>query len=392
MGFSKEAIHTFQQLTTPFYYYDLEQLENTLSRAKQAADKYGYIIHYAMKANANDSVLQVIQKYGFGADCVSGGEIKKAIEAGFPPEKIVFAGVGKSDLEIREALEQGIFAFNCESLAEIEVINEIAEQENMTADIALRINPDIDPETHHYITTGLEENKFGIVPTHIPDILDRLEKMNSIRLKGIHFHIGSQIRNMDVFKSLGLKANDIQSTLLKRHIIPEHVNVGGGLGIAYDESPDNSSLDFENYFRQFHETLELQPEQSVHFELGRALVAHCGSLISKVLYVKHGVNKQFVVLDAGMTELIRPALYQAFHTIENLTGQNRQNRYKYDIVGPVCESADVFGKEVELPETRRNDIIAIRSAGAYGEVMASKYNLRDFAKNYYTNEDLGDYG
>ncbi|WP_207425572.1 diaminopimelate decarboxylase [Pedobacter sp. SYSU D00535] len=382
----KEQINRFQAEETPFYFYDLQLLQQTLDVCKNAADKYNFHVHYAMKANFNQKVLERIQKVGFGADCVSGNEVKKAIEIGFDPRKVVFAGVGKSDREITEALQNDIFCFNVESVQELGVINGLAEAQGKIAQVALRINPNVDAHTHHNITTGLEENKFGINHWELHDCVDALKKLPHVALVGIHFHIGSQITNLTVFKSLCVKVNEIHSWFEERGFNLKVLNVGGGLGVDYHNPDEKPIADFEEYFRIFDQFLERKHGQEVHFELGRALVAHSGSLISKVLYVKNGIKKHFLVLDAGMTELMRPALYQAYHQIESLSlGQAQEgNTVKYDIVGPICESTDCFGKEVELPESKRGDLIAIRTAGAYGEVMASKYNLRAEIKSLYS--------
>jgi diaminopimelate decarboxylase len=375
--FSEGIAAKFSQNRTPFYFYDLNLLNQTLLKAKEVSGKYGYHVHYALKANSNDKILEVIKNSGFGADCVSGNEVKKAVASGFEPEKIAFAGVGKSDDEINYALEKNIFCFNCESVQELEVINELAGKAGKIARVALRINPNVDAYTHHYITTGLEENKFGINMWEADDVLILLKKLDNLQLTGLHFHIGSQITDLSAFKSLCLKVNEIQQWFLNRKIALPHINVGGGLGIDYQEPDKNAIPDFEAYFGLFNQFLELMPGQQLHFELGRSLVGQCGSLISKVLYIKKGINTNFAILDAGMTELIRPALYQSYHKIQNISKPQLPLSVKYDIVGPICESSDCFGKAVMFPETERGDIIAIRSAGAYGEVMASAYNLRE---------------
>lgn len=377
--FSKETIQKFQNTPTPFYYYDLELLKKTLHALKQESDRYNFHVHYALKANANNEILTVIQKTGLGADCVSGNEVKKAVEYGF--DKIFFAGVGKSDEEINIALDKNITCFNCESLQEIEVINELAQKKNKVASIAFRINPNVNANTHKYITTGLEENKFGINIWELEDVVKRTLQLKNIKITGIHFHIGSQITDLTAFKSLCLRANEIQSWFISHKIQLEHINVGGGLGVDYHEPDKNSIPDFAAYFSLFNEFLELRPKQTLHFEIGRAIVAQCGSLISKVLYIKKGVNTNFVILDAGMTELIRPALYQSYHKIENIS--SNESPTKYDVVGPICESSDCFGKAMTLNETKRGDLVAIRTTGAYGEVMASQYNLREKIKAIY---------
>ncbi len=370
-----------QQHATPLYVYDLNLLRQTLQFAQQEAGKYNFHVHYALKANANGPILDAMREFGFGADCVSGNEVKAAIENGFAAKDVVFAGVGKSDAEINYALEQEIFCFNCESSHELEVLNELAEKKGTVARIALRINPNVNANTHKYITTGLEENKFGINAWELEAVLDLIQKLKHIQLIGIHFHIGSQITDLTVFKNLCTRVNEFQEWFLARNIMLEHVNVGGGLGVDYYAPEQNLIPDFAAYFGLFNQFLELRPGQQVHFELGRALVAQCGTLVSRVLYIKNGVTTNFAILDAGMTELIRPALYQSYHKIQNLTSQKQEVRY--DVVGPICESSDCFGKAVNLPETNRGDLIAIRTAGAYGEVMASGYNLREKAQAIY---------
>jgi len=381
--FTSQLKRRFNEMETPFYFYDLNLLKQTLEVAKRAANKKNFHVHFAYKANFNERILDLIQSYGFGADCVSGNEVKKAIEIGVLPENITFAGVGKSDKEITYALQQNIFAFNVESVEELEVIGELAKQQNKKANIALRINPNIDAQTHHYITTGLDENKFGILPSDLHQCIAIVQANACLNLQGIHFHIGSQITDMNVFKSLCIKVNEWNHWFEERGVYLKTLNVGGGLGVDYKQPDLHPIPDFEAYFSVFDEFLERRPNQQVHFELGRALVAQCGSLITRALYVKKGNKKNFVILDAGMTELMRPALYQAYHSIENLSEMEEEKVFHYDIVGPICESSDSFGKEVLLPKVKRNDLIAIRTAGAYGEVMASRYNLRDEIKYFF---------
>ena len=380
--FSTEEITRFENTPTPFYYYNLELLDATLAEVKKASTPYNYHVHYAFKANTNTEILDRVKSYDLGADCVSGNEVKKAIECGYTSEQIVFAGVGKTDEEINIALDHDIFCFNCESLPELEVINELAATKNKTAQIALRVNPNVNANTHAYITTGLEENKFGINIWELEDVLVALADMDNVKFIGLHFHIGSQITDLNDFKGLCLRVNEIQEWFYDRQIIVDHINVGGGLGIDYENPSKNPIPNFEAFFKLFNDFLELRPQQELHFELGRSVVGQCGTLISKVLYVKNGVNTDFAIIDAGMTELIRPALYQATHTIDNLTGNSTELK-RYDVVGPICESSDCFGKALMLPITKRGDLIAINSCGAYGEVMASQYNLRDLVKAVY---------
>lgn len=385
--FNRDTITRFQHTESPFYFYDLSLLNQTLKSCKTASGKFGFHVHYALKANFNEQVLKAIEKIGFGADCVSGNEVKKAIEIGFDPAKVVFAGVGKSDKEIIEALNNNIYCFNVESVQELGIINELAGKLGKSARVAIRINPNVDAHTHQYITTGLEENKFGVNQWELNACTEELKRCKNLKLTGIHFHIGSQITNLDVFKSLCVKVNELNTWFEEHGFNLEILNVGGGLGVDYHYPDENPINDFESYFTIFDKFLDRRAGQEVHFELGRALVAQCGSLISRILYVKNGLKKNFLILDAGMTELMRPALYQAYHKIENISSVS-QSIVKYDVVGPICESTDCFGKEVELPESRRGELIAIRTAGAYGEVMASGYNLRDRVKSIYSEPGL----
>lgn len=374
----------FQEIQTPFYYYDLDVLRATLDEVNLQSKKSDFHVHYAMKANVNESVLAVIKDAGLGADCVSGGEVEAAIKAGIAPSKVVFAGVGKADWEINLGLDNDIFCFNVESIPELEVINELAAAKGKVAKVALRINPNVSANTHHYITTGLSENKFGINMSELDKVVDLFPTLANIQLIGIHFHIGSQITDMTSFQGLCVRVNELQDYFVARNISLQHINVGGGLGINYEHPNHFPIPDFEAYFKIFRDHLTLKAGQTLHFELGRAVVAQCGSLISKVLYVKEGTSKKFAILDAGFTDLIRPALYQAYHLIENLSSDAAME--PYDIVGPICESSDTFAKEFSLNQTKRGDIIAIRSAGAYGEIMASQYNLRKLPKGYTSDQ------
>jgi diaminopimelate decarboxylase len=376
--FSDKLIQRLKTIPTPFYLYDAALLKQTLTTAASEAGKYGYHLHYAVKANANQQILTIIRENGFGADCVSGGEIEAAINAGFPASKIVFAGVGKADWEINLGLDKNIFCFNAESIPELEVINELAAAKGKTAQIALRINPEVDAHTHSHITTGTAENKFGINLDQLDGVVDKLQTLKSLRLIGAHFHIGSQITETEPFKLLCKKVADIQNNFEKRGIFLENINFGGGLGIDYNNPDENPVPDFKTYFETFNKNFPVKKGQQVHFEPGRSIVGQCGTLIAGVLYVKEGSFKKFAVLDAGFTELIRPALYDAYHKIENLTSDGAEETY--DVVGPICESSDCFGKAVKLNKARRGDLFALRSAGAYGEIMASQYNCRKLPK------------
>ena len=377
----------FRDIRTPFYYYDTALLQATLDAVRCEISQYpDYHVHYALKANANPRLLQIIQQAGFGADCVSGGEVQAAIDAGFPADKVVYAGVGKSDYEILTALKHDIFCFNVESVPELQVINELSAREGKVATVCLRINPDVEAHTHTHIITGMAENKFGIALNDLLEVVTMANELSNVSFVGLHFHIGSQITNMHDYVTLCQRINEIQFQLNKQGIYPSVINVGGGLGVDYHSPEQHPIANFKAYFQVFEQNLHLRPEQSLHFELGRSIVAQCGSLITKVLYVKQTATKQFAIVDAGMTELIRPALYQAKHKIVNLTSHS-ESLETYDVVGPICESSDVFDKDIQLPITRRGDVLAIRSAGAYGESMASTYNCRSLPKSY-TEEDI----
>jgi len=378
-------IDKFERIQTPFYYYDMELLRATLHAINTEVSKHeGFVVHYAVKANANPKVLRVIREAGLGADCVSGGEIEAALKAGFAANKIVYAGVGKSDWEIELGLDNDIFAFNVESIPELEVINELAGQKGKTARIAFRINPDVGAHTHANITTGLAENKFGIAMSDMETVIERAAEMQHVKFVGLHFHIGSQILDMSDFEALCNRVNELQTQLENHRIRVENINVGGGLGIDYQHPNRVSIPDFKAYFDTYAKKLKLRPGQTLHFELGRAVVAQCGSLITRTLYIKEGAHKKFCIVDAGMTDLIRPALYQAYHKIENISSELPMEAY--DVVGPICESSDVFAKQIDLNGAHRGDLIAIRSAGAYGEIMASQYNCRKLPQGYTSDE------
>ena len=375
----------FERIQTPFYYYDTELLRNTLRVINDETRKYeGFCVHYAVKANANPGILRIIREAGMGADCVSGGEIEAALKAGFPSSKIVYAGVGKADWEINLGLDHDIFCFNVESIPELEVINELSRQKGKTARIAFRLNPNVGAHTHANITTGLAENKFGIDMRDMLHVIEEASHLTNVKVVGLHFHIGSQILDMGDFEALCNRVNELQMELERHRIRVEHINVGGGLGIDYQHPNRVPVPDFRAYFSTYAKKLKLRTGQTLHFELGRAVVGQCGSLITRTLYIKEGSVKRFCIVDAGFTDLIRPALYQAYHKIENLSSD--EPKTTYDVVGPICESTDVFAKQIDLNCCHRGDLLAIRSAGAYGEIMASQYNCRRLPQGYMSDE------
>ena len=378
-------LEKLERLQTPFYYYDAELLRQTLRAINQEASKHeGFCVHYAIKANANPKVLRIIREADLGADCVSGGEIEASIKAGFPNKKIVYAGVGKSDWEINLGLDNDIFCFNVESIPELEVINELAAAKGKVARVAFRLNPNVGAHTHANITTGLAENKFGIDMLDMLKVIEEASRMQHVKVVGLHFHIGSQILDMGDFEALCNRVNELQNELERHRIRVEHINVGGGLGIDYQHPNRVPIPDFKAYFDTYAKKLKLRDGQTLHFELGRAVVAQCGTLVTRTLYIKEGRAKKFCIVDAGFTDLIRPALYQAYHKIENLSSEEPAEAY--DVVGPICESTDVFAKQIDLNKAHRGDLLAIRSAGAYGEIMASQYNCRKLPVGYISEE------
>lgn len=387
--FDNSVIEQFDKIATPFYYYDMDLLHKTVDHVAELAHEHNIKVHYAVKANVERRLLEYISSKGFGADCVSGNEVLHAHSCGFPADKIVYAGVGKTDKEIYDALTLGIEAFNCESLQEIYVINEMAHRYGIKANISVRINPDIDAHTHKYVTTGLYENKFGISQHEFEKLIEIIQKSEYLNFFGLHFHIGSQITRVQEVYALECKrVNDIVKYFERQGLIVNNINLGGGLGVDYDDPDVNAMADFDTWFNTIAENIERRPDQNVHVEPGRSLVAQCASLISRVLFVKSGETKNFLIIDAGMNDLIRPALYGAYHKIENLSAEQRTffpTHQAYDIVGPVCESSDVWGAGRLLPLSVRGDLMAIRSTGAYGQVMASRYNMKDLAPSVFSD-------
>ena len=387
--FDSNTIDRFEKIATPFYFYDMDLLRRTVDQVHDLAQKHNLRVHYAVKANSNEKILREISAKGFGADCVSGNEVLHAHECGFPADRIVYAGVGKSDKEICNAMRLGIEAFNCESLQEIFVINEMAREYGMVANVSVRINPDIDAHTHKYVTTGLYENKFGISQHEFDKLIELIGKSRNINFIGLHFHIGSQItRVAEVFALECRRVNELVAYFERNGLEVKNINLGGGLGVDYDDPDGNPIPDFQTWFSTIDREIVRRPNQTVHVEPGRSIVAQCGTLISRVMFVKSGETKNFLIMDAGMNDLIRPALYGAYHRIENLSATMRPffpSHQAYDIVGPVCESSDVWGAGRLLPLSVRGDLMAIRSTRAYGQVMASRYNMKDLAPAVYSD-------
>ena len=382
---SRKVAAQLREIETPFYLYDINLLRQTLESVMYESNKYNYKVHYAIKANNDDYLLSIIKEYGIGIDCASGNEVRKAIEMGFDPKSVVYAGVGKRDKEIRYAIEQGILAINCESIEELQVVNQLAGEMGKKADIGLRVNPDIDPKTNRCIDTGQADSKFGISYEEILSSVEHIRSLKNVLVIGMHIHIGSQIRELHVFENMCNKVNVIVDNLTKLGFEIEFVDVGGGLGVNYD-MPENEPIpNFASVFAIIKQHLKVG-NREVHFEFGRSIVAQCGELITKVLYNKTtATGRRLVIVDGSMTELIRPALYGSYHNIENITSEADQ-RLKYTIVGTACESTDVFDENVSLPLTKRGDLLTIKSAGAYGMSMASRYNQHDLPGAVYSDE------
>ena len=360
-----------QKYQTPLYAYDLAYMSSQYNELKEAFKARKSILCYAVKANSNLSVVQHFAKLGAGADCVSIGEVRRAFLAGIPAYKIIFSGVGKSDDEIREAIEKDILYINVESEAELSRVESIAKELNKVSRISVRVNPNIDPQTHPYISTGLHDNKFGVDLDSAKRMYIKANNSDSLDPVGIHFHIGSQLTELKpIYESAEIVA-DLVRSLEKIKIELKFFDVGGGLGIKYNEETLIPTYEYAQAILATLKGLDL----TVICEPGRFLTANAGYFLTKVLYEKQNGDKKFVVIDGAMNDLLRPALYSAYHKIEAITDSTSQTR-KVDIVGPVCESGDFFAKDYELPELQHNDLLVIHSAGAYGFGMGSNYNTR----------------
>lgn len=370
-------------IETPYYYYDIEGLTNHLDMILTLSKKYNINIHYALKANSNKRLLNVISSFGVGADCVSGNEIKRALKNGFRSKDIVFAGVGKKDNEINFALDHSISEINVESLDELHVIHQLAHKKGKITQVAIRINPGIDVKTHKHITTGAEYSKFGIQKEDIPEAISLLKTSEYLHFVGLHFHLGSQINSFGAYLLLCEVINKNVLLFEENSLIVRSINVGGGLGINYENPDENQYHIFDKFFRVFKYGIKDSERFQLKCELGRSIVGNFGEIVTSVLYKKPLNGHELLIVDASMTELIRPALYNAFHKIESFS--NKESNKEYTIAGPICESSDIFGNKVLLPESSRGDLLRIRSCGAYAESMASNYNLRPIAKSYYSD-------
>ena len=358
---------------TPCYIYSKNSLMNEFEEYKKAfKNKKDILICYSVKACSNLNILKIFNDLGSGFDIVSLGELERLKYIGADPKKIVFSGVAKSDEEIKASLEYGILLFNVESIAELENINSIANKMDTKANISIRVNPDIDPKTHPYISTGLKSSKFGIAIDQAIDVYDYANKMNNVIPIGIDAHIGSQIFDIVPFVDSLDKLMELYSKLKKKNIDIKFIDIGGGLGIKYyDDDDPPSKKEFASKIIDRIKSLDC----NLILEPGRSLVGNSGYLLTSVLYEKQNYKKDFLIVDAGMNDLLRPSLYDAFHKIEEVN-KNNGPRKKYNVVGPICETGDVLGKDVELPPLVKNDLLIIHSVGAYGYVLSSNYNTR----------------
>ncbi len=381
-----------EKFGTPLYVYSAGTILDHYHRLDAALSPLDHLIGYAVKANSNRSILKLLAEAGAGFDIVSGGELYRVLAAGGDPAKCTFAGVGKSRDEIEYALEQRVYSFNVESEAELEYIDRIAGTKNLRAPVALRANPDVDPHTHEYISTGSRENKFGIALDHLAAVYERAATMRNIDIVGVQMHIGSQITEAAPFADAIKKVAPIVRDLKSKYGI-KFFSIGGGLGIVYESSFASGTLDWWNEsknksasrtksalsIQQYVDAI-LPPLRDLNLRIllepGRLLVGNAGVLLTRVRYIKRTGQKKFAIVDAGMNDLIRPALYHSYHEIVPVRDPNNPAREKIDLVGPVCESGDFFALDREMPKVLEGDLLAIMSAGAYGFVMASNYNSR----------------
>ena len=369
-GLSVESVAS--QVGTPFYLYSHATLQRNLTDFDSAFSDIPHLTAFAVKANSNLAVLRLVAKQGLGADIVSGGELYRAIQAGIDPEKIVFAGVGKTDEEIEYALEMKIQMFNVESGDEIRAINNVALRVGKKASVALRINPDVDPMTHPYIATGLKKSKFGIGSKFALDSLDAATQCEGVDVVGVHMHIGSQLTKVTPFVDAVKRLLGLMKQLEERGINLRYLNIGGGLGISYQDETPPRPADLANALTPLLKDLKI----TLILEPGRVIVGNAGILVTKVVYTKAGDGKNFVIVDAAMNDLLRPSLYDAYHKILPVTLKKDKSSMVVDIVGPICESGDFLAKDRELPELKQGDLLAVMSAGAYAFTMSSNYNAR----------------
>ena len=366
---------------TPIYCYSSKEIKENYNNFQKYLKKLNPLICYAVKANFNKEIIKMLGKLGSGADVVSKGELKLALDSGISPNKIVFSGVGKTKEEIIYALKKKIFQINVESEEELEEINDLATNKKTLINISLRVNPDVDANTHKKISTGRSDDKFGIPISKVLDIFKKQKKYNNIRMNGIAIHIGSQITKIDPFKNAFEKIKELISRLEKNNINIKNLDLGGGIGINYFENQVISFQKYSSIIKKEFGRMNLK----LSFEPGRSIVGSAGFIISKVIRVKKGLGKNFLILDVGMNDLMRPSLYEAYHHIIPMKKLNNKKN-NYDIVGPVCESSDVFGSNRNLNEVKSGDYLVLCSAGAYGSCMSSNYNCRPLIKEIIVNE------
>ena len=358
---------------TPFYCYSATIIENQFLNLKNALAGLPATICYAVKANSNIAVIKTLANMGAGADVVSSGELTRALKAGIPAQKIVFSGVGKTPDELAHALNTDILQINIESEPELHALNKIASSMNKKIQVALRINPDIDANTHYKISTGRSEDKFGIDWTTITDVLHRAEKLENVKIVGLAMHIGSQLTKLDPFREAFIRLESIVRELRNKGHEISRLDLGGGLGISYDGLPTPTPSEYGKIVKAVFKNLNCD----LIFEPGRFIVGNSGILVTQVVYVKKGAARRFLILDAAMNDLLRPCLYDAKHSIVPLKEPKESDiKERVDVVGPVCETGDTFATEIDLPTTVSGDFLAIQSAGAYGAVMSSTYNSR----------------
>lgn len=363
-----------RKVGTPLYLYSYHSLINNYRKVKNAFTKLSPLICYALKANGNLTISRLLAREGAGCDIVSGGELYKALQTGFPPQRIVFAGPGKNEKEIEYALKENIFIFNVESASELKLIEQIAQRLGRTARISLRINPDVDAKTHHYITTGKKQNKFGIYFEEAKKLYLNIKNSSLLQPAGIHLHLGSQITSPEPYFGALEKILDFLELLKDKGLNLEYIDIGGGFGISYKEG--KPPLNIEELAEKIHSLIKNSGIKLI-LEPGRFLVGPAGSLIIKVLYKKDRGEKTFIIVDAGMNDLIRPSLYGAFHQIEKLKEPpDKDSLEVIDVVGPICESGDFFAKDRKLPPIKEGEHLAIMDTGAYGFSMSSSYNAR----------------
>lgn len=372
-----------REVDTPFYLYSHATLSQHFKAFDSAFDGIPHLTCFAVKSCSNLTILRLFSSLGGGADIVSGGELFRALKAGVDPGKIVYSGVGKTEVELRQALHAGILMFNIESEQELDALQAAAADLNLKAPVSFRINPDVDPKTHAYISTGLAKNKFGIAIDQALAVYQRAAKMENIEIKGVSCHIGSQLTEVGPFVESLRKVKDFIARLAESNIEISHLDLGGGLGITYDEEepphPDAYAKAIKEELGDLNCTLILEP--------GRVIVGNAGILVSRILYTKTNIAKKFMIVDAGMNDLARPSLYGAYHAILPVNEQ-RSDKVVADVVGPICETGDFLAKDQEVPDCEPGDLLAVMSAGAYGFTMSSNYNSRPRVAEVLVKDDL----